>query len=38
LVNPGVFGSYDPVNNSVEIKLEAIYKVKGTSDPLGSCD
>jgi len=36
--NPGVFGSYGPVNNSVEIKLEAIYKVKGTSDPLGSCD
>lgn len=36
--NPGIFGSYGPVNSSIDIKLEAIYKVKGTSDPLGSCD
>ena len=36
--NPGVFGSYGPTQNSTDINLEAIYKLKGTSDPLGSCN
>lgn len=34
--NPVVLGGWGP-SPDLEVELEAVYKVKGTADPLGAC-